>query len=101
MRAHFPSPYARGLAMWLWVITLLMATPAFARTTPRPTPIQAAPSLETVQRRAFDFFWRESHPKTGLTKDRAKNNTGPDAGKATVASSAATGYALAALPIGV
>ncbi len=23
-------------------------------------------------RRAFLFFWNESHPKTGLTKDRAK-----------------------------
>lgn len=56
-------------------------------------------TFDTLARRAFDFFWKESHPSTGLTKDRAKN-----LGKAddyTVASVAATGFALAALPIGV
>jgi hypothetical protein len=54
-------------------------------------------SLETLAQRAFAFFWQETNPQTGLTKDRAKN-----IGKAddyTVASVAATGYALAALPI--
>jgi hypothetical protein len=54
-------------------------------------------SLETLARRAFDFFWQETHPQTGLTKDRAKNSGQPD--EYTVASIAATGYALAALPI--
>jgi hypothetical protein len=58
-----------------------------------------APSLDEIQKRAFGFFWRESHPKTGLTKDRAKNNPNGDA--YIVASTASTGYALAALPIGV
>ena len=55
-------------------------------------------SLELLARRAFDFFWHESHPDTGLTKDRAKNLTPKD--DYTVASAAATGYALAALAIG-
>ena len=65
-----------------------------------PSASPQRPTLETVQRRAFDFFWRESDPKTGLTKDRATNlGDGPD--RHTVASIAATGYALAALPIGV
>jgi len=60
----------------------------------------AAPTLDAVQQRAFVFFWSESDPKTGLTKDRARNLPGrPDA--YTVASIAATGYALAALPVGV
>jgi len=53
-----------------------------------------------MQRRAFDFFWNESDSKTGLTKDRARNLPGR-ADTYTVASTAATGYALAALPVGV
>ena len=60
-----------------------------------------APTLENVQRRAFDFFWRETNPTTGLTKDRAKNTAGLDADKMGVASISSTGYMLAALPIGV
>lgn len=64
---------------------------------PRPA---AAPTLDTVQRRAFAFFWNESDPATGLTKDRARNLPGT-AHTSPVASIAATGYALAALPVGV
>ncbi len=67
---------------------------------PLPSLAPPPPSLETVQHRAFDFFWNESDPVTGLTKDRAVNLGGkPDT--YTVASTAATGYALAALPVGV
>jgi hypothetical protein len=62
---------------------------------------EAVPAIETIQQRAFDFFWNETHPETGLTKDREKNHDGPDAGKSTVASIASTGYMLATLPIGV
>jgi hypothetical protein len=51
-----------------------------------------------LQRKAFDYFWQESDPATGLTKDRA-NNSGPD--KRTVGSIAASGFALAAIPVGV
>lgn len=54
--------------------------------------------LVEVQRRAFRFFWDESDPASGLTKDRA-DNAAPD--KYTVASIASTGYALASLPIAV
>lgn len=54
--------------------------------------------LDAVQRRAFDFFWNESDPHTGITKDRA-GNFAPD--DYTVGSVASTGYALASLPIGV
>ena len=55
-------------------------------------------TLDAIARKAFAFFWQESHPATGLTKDRAKS-----IGKAddyTVASVASTGFALAALAIG-
>ena len=70
-------------------------------------PVQAAPRqadltdaqlLTEVQRRACRFFWDESDPHTGLTKDRA-DNTGSDT--YTVASIASTGYALASLPVAV
>lgn len=64
-----------------------------------PSMMKTSLSLETLAHRAFDFFWHETHPQTGLTKDRASH-----LGKAdsyTVASVAATGYALAALPLGV
>jgi hypothetical protein len=51
-----------------------------------------------IAHRAFLFFRDETDPHTGLTKDRARLN-GSDS--YTVASIAATGYALTALPIGV
>jgi hypothetical protein len=55
-------------------------------------------TLEKLAHQAVDFFWHESHPKTGLTKDRAKNLSTSD--DYFVASVASTGYALAALAIG-
>jgi hypothetical protein len=57
------------------------------------------PSPGEIQKRAFHFFWNETHSQTGLTKDRAKNT--PPGDPYTVASIASTGYALAALPVGV
>jgi hypothetical protein len=54
--------------------------------------------LLEIQRRAVRFFWEQANPVTGLVSDRA-NNFGDD--HYTVASCAATGYGLAALPIGV
>jgi len=54
--------------------------------------------LQEVQRRAVRFFWEKADSVTGLINDRA-NNFGDDS--YTVASIAATGYGLAALPIGV
>lgn len=54
--------------------------------------------LDEVQRRAVLFFVECLHPRTGLVRDRA-SNSGRDSYD--VASIAATGYGLAALPIGV
>jgi hypothetical protein len=53
--------------------------------------------FDDVAKRATQFFWDESHPTTGLTKDRASNIGVRDT--YTVASMAATGYALASLGI--
>ena len=84
------------LLAFTFLLACGLAAPSPALSVPAPTP----PSLDTVQRRAFDFFWNETDPTTGLTKDRAQNlGTAPDTH--TVASMAATGYALTALPIGV
>ena len=75
--------------------------PADAKKISVPTPRTPddARLLDAVQHKAFAFFWNESHPQTGLTKDRARNNAGVR-DEYTVCSVASTGYALAALPVG-
>lgn len=62
----------------------------------QPTTLPA--NLDDLSKRAFRYFWDQSNPTTGLTKDRATNAVGTDTH--TVASAAATGYALAAYSIG-
>ncbi len=56
---------------------------------------------DTTAHQAFSFFWEETSPITGLTKDRARNllDAAPDSYN--VASIASTGYMLSALVIGV
>lgn len=80
---------------------LLILLPAIVHAQPAEPlkPLSDAALLTEVQRRAFRFFWEKSDPETGLTNDRA-HNRGPD-DNFTVASTASTGYALAALPIAV
>ncbi len=53
--------------------------------------------LNELQHRAFLYFWEQTEPLTGLTKDRAGNFADGDRG---VASMAATGFGLTALTIG-
>jgi hypothetical protein len=53
--------------------------------------------LEELERTSFRYFWEQTSPKTGLTKDRC-NVRGVD--KGVVASIAATGFGLTALCIG-
>ncbi len=55
--------------------------------------------LDDIEHRAFKFFWEQSHPQTGFTKDRATNFRTDD--DHTVSSCASIGFALAAYPIGV
>ncbi|MBV8226453.1 MAG: hypothetical protein JO232_14835, partial [Verrucomicrobia bacterium] len=54
--------------------------------------------LDEIGRRAVRYFWEQADPQTGLVNDRAANFGNDDY---TIASTAATGYGLAALPIGV
>jgi hypothetical protein len=68
-------------------------------TVPTPAHPSDAQLADTLARAAFAYFWNESHPETGLTRDRARNlGTEPETRR--VASAAATGYALAALAVG-
>src|SRR5215467_14261267 len=53
--------------------------------------------LEQLERTAFDFFWNESHPATGLIMDKADADGHGSPG---IASIAATGFGLTALCIG-
>ncbi len=62
-----------------------------------PAPADEA-FVDRLQRAAWAFFLAETHPQTGLTKDRAAT-FGTD--RHTVASLAATGFQLAALPVAV
>ncbi len=66
--------------------------------TARQKPITDEQILDELQRRAVLYFWEKADPDTGLVNDRARN-VGPD--DYIAASTAATGYGLAALPIGV
>ena len=62
----------------------------------------AAPSpadvefLDDLQHRAFLYFWEQTDPGTGLTKDRAENFADDAHGLASIA---ATGFALTALAV--
>lgn len=54
--------------------------------------------LDDLQHRAVNFFWNESNPENGFSKDRAANNKNTD--DHTVASCASVGFALSAYVIG-
>ncbi len=54
--------------------------------------------LEEIVSRGFLFFWNEASKHTGLVRDRALADGGPD--KRRIASIAATGFGLSALCIG-
>jgi hypothetical protein len=69
---------------------------AFAIATPAQT---GSPLLDDLQHRAVRFFWEQSEPTTGFSKDRAANFK--DSDSYTVASSASTGFALTAYAVGV
>jgi hypothetical protein len=66
--------------------------------TPAQSQLSDEQLLQEVQLRAIRFFWEKADPNTGLVNDRA-SNFGDD--NYTVASTAATGYGLTALPVGV
>ncbi len=54
--------------------------------------------LELVSRRSFDYFWWETNPTNGLTRDRGRNFASSE--EARLISVAAVGFALSAYVIG-
>lgn len=100
------------LTLFVWVACLLMLSslpllgsvsarsqgphPAsLQKTLPPLTDVQL---LEEIEHRAFLYFREQANPETGLVCDRARNT---EAELFPIASIAATGYGLSALPIGV
>jgi hypothetical protein len=86
----------------------LLQSEALAQSTREPHPSAARPqqthltaaddsSLDEIQKRAFQFFWEQSDPTTGLTKDRNLANSAED--PRDIASIAANGFGLTALAI--
>ncbi len=73
------------------------ARSAGPQTSPADFELSDAALLEEIISRAFLYFWDEASPRTGLVRDRALADGGPDARP--TASIAATGYGLAALCI--
>ncbi|MBN2172112.1 MAG: T9SS type A sorting domain-containing protein [Candidatus Krumholzibacteriota bacterium] len=84
-RIHFGSKTALTGAL---VSLLLMAAVA-----PAAQAITTAALLDSVQHRAFDYFWNEANPANGLVKDRSTSGS--------PASIAAVGFGLSAICIGI
>lgn len=65
---------------------------------PPPPPVTDDQFLDAIEQAAFQFFWEQASPTTGLVKDRAYAAGGND--NRPVASIASTGFGLTALCIG-
>lgn len=86
----------REFLQWCGATALVACgSPRSRGTTPRTSSDEQL--LDEIQRRSFDYFWTETDPGTGQTRDRALLG-GND--KRTMASCAATGFGLTALCIG-
>ena len=72
---------------------LRVAVPTAIPSAPARIDASAAPLLDDVERRTFDFFWELANPKNGLVPDRSPTPS--------FSSIAAVGFALTAYPIGV
>lgn len=64
------------------------------------SPRTIAPVLDDLSRRAVRYFWEQSEPTTGLTRDRGPLREGGKENNGNISSIASTGYALAACAIG-
>lgn len=81
--------YLSRIINTILIILLIVALVGCGKKTPSQTP----DFLGDVSRRTFQYFWDFAHPQTGLVLDKYIDQS--------VASIAATGFGLAALPVGV
>ncbi len=88
-----------GATAW-YLFSELQYNPFWGVNTAEPALVAGTDTafLDSIAFRAFQYFWEEASPQTGLVKDRA-NNFGRD--EYTIASTAATGFGLTALCVGV
>lgn len=90
--------FLRGALAGAAVLPLTLKTQAFAPASEhQKQKFSDAELLEELERTAFEFFWNESNPATGLVLDRANADGGSLRRKASIA---ATGFGLTALCIG-
>lgn len=88
------------LFLLIWVGIFAAQNIVFAQTASAQRYVLSADDkvfLDDLEKRAFQFFWEHSDPKTGLTLDRARTNgNAPEKGADhfEVASIASTGFAL-------
>ncbi len=99
-RREMLSLMAKGAIAWpLSRVGLLNAAASqSSRTSPELLPLTDDELLEEIVSRAFLFFWNEAGRRSGLVRDRALADGGPDHRR--TASIAATGFGLAAMCIG-
>ncbi len=76
----------------------MMITAAIFALSTAPPNIKNDPMLDDLEHRAVRFFWEQSNPKNGFSKDRATNSGDKD--EHDVASCASVGFALTAYAIG-
>jgi hypothetical protein len=80
------------------VLRALAGGPQSGQAVPADWQLTSEELLEEIVSRGFLFFWNEANKHTGLVRDRALADGGPD--KRRISSIAATGFGLSALCIG-
>lgn len=90
--------FLRGALTGAVVLPLAVKTLASELPLSRPDlELRDSALLDELERSAFEFFWNEANPRSGLLLDRANADGGSSRRKASIA---ATGFGLTALCIG-
>lgn len=98
------SPFAVALSplRTAWIASFLLGVTALGATGTAASPPMGALSpaddrlLDEIERAGFQFFAEQTHPRTGLVRDRARADGSASEGKASIA---ASGFALSAWTI--
>lgn len=90
LRSAFASAFTRASAR---LATLVLVTIAASVVHGAALSARDDALLEDIERTAFQFFAEQSHPRTGLVRDRARADGSESVGKASIA---ASGFSLSA-----